>query len=401
LKTGNNQKFKLFILKYIARILSIWILISFCYSVQSQVAFINDDFEALVARADSAGKNLMVDAYTDWCGWCKVMDQETFNDTLVGEFINGQFISTKINMEENFGLSLAMKYRVSQYPQYLFFNGKGELLARLSGYMEPATFIERVTNALKPENQLPPLPHALDFELDYPDFYKNSFQKRKDRVTPQLIEIQSFLESRDSLTDEVSWGVLSRFVSGGQFADSVIANKEVLISRFGKEEVVDKLASFVFQGVKQAIKDSSELLLNESLVLADEILGTEAPKYTYRYRLYFFQMRNDWASYARIASEMSRESGLAQPDDLNQMAKAVYLNTNKPEAISSAKNWMESLLEQNREYDYLETYTVLLERLGRREESLKIAEEARELAIEQGIDLTVITEIIDGLQKTD
>ena len=33
-------------------------------------------------------KKIMIDLYTDWCGWCKVMDRTTFSDKNVAEKID-------------------------------------------------------------------------------------------------------------------------------------------------------------------------------------------------------------------------------------------------------------------------------------------------------------------------
>ncbi|HJX72281.1 MAG TPA: DUF255 domain-containing protein, partial [Bacteroidales bacterium] len=33
-------------------------------------------------------RKLVVDVYTDWCGWCKVMDRNTFNNDTIAEYLN-------------------------------------------------------------------------------------------------------------------------------------------------------------------------------------------------------------------------------------------------------------------------------------------------------------------------
>jgi thioredoxin-related protein len=41
----------------------------------------------------------LVDAYTDWCGWCKKMDRDTYTDTKIIETLNKDFIIVKFNPE--------------------------------------------------------------------------------------------------------------------------------------------------------------------------------------------------------------------------------------------------------------------------------------------------------------
>ncbi|HCC30278.1 MAG TPA: protein-disulfide isomerase, partial [Marinilabiliales bacterium] len=35
-------------------------------------------FQEAVALNAKAPRKIMIDVYTDWCSWCKVMDKETF-----------------------------------------------------------------------------------------------------------------------------------------------------------------------------------------------------------------------------------------------------------------------------------------------------------------------------------
>ena len=40
-------------------------------------------------------KNIIMDVYTDWCGPCKIMDKNTFQNTDVVKFINNNFYAIK------------------------------------------------------------------------------------------------------------------------------------------------------------------------------------------------------------------------------------------------------------------------------------------------------------------
>ncbi len=45
-------------------------------------------------------KKIFVDVYTDWCGWCKKMDQTTFKEPAVVEIMNEDFYAVKLNAEQ-------------------------------------------------------------------------------------------------------------------------------------------------------------------------------------------------------------------------------------------------------------------------------------------------------------
>jgi Highly conserved protein containing a thioredoxin domain len=47
-----------------------------------------------------APKKVLVDVYTDWCGWCKVMDKKTYTHPKVIKYINENFYAIKLNAEQ-------------------------------------------------------------------------------------------------------------------------------------------------------------------------------------------------------------------------------------------------------------------------------------------------------------
>lgn len=56
--------------------------------------------EEAEARAAKDGKKILVDVYTDWCGWCKVMDKQTYTDPEVVNLINDHFHAVKLDAEQ-------------------------------------------------------------------------------------------------------------------------------------------------------------------------------------------------------------------------------------------------------------------------------------------------------------
>jgi len=56
-----------------------------------------DDLEQI---AKSGDKKVLIDVYTSWCGWCKVMDKKTFTDPEVISYLNDNFHLVKFNAEQ-------------------------------------------------------------------------------------------------------------------------------------------------------------------------------------------------------------------------------------------------------------------------------------------------------------
>ena len=57
-------------------------------------------WEQAAAANEKQPKKILVDVYTDWCGWCKKMDATTFKDPSIVTYINANFYAVKLNAEQ-------------------------------------------------------------------------------------------------------------------------------------------------------------------------------------------------------------------------------------------------------------------------------------------------------------
>ena len=56
-------------------------------------------FKEAVALQEKQPKTIFIDMYTDWCGWCKKMDKETFHNPQIAAYLNANFYPVKFNAE--------------------------------------------------------------------------------------------------------------------------------------------------------------------------------------------------------------------------------------------------------------------------------------------------------------
>ena len=126
-------------------------------------------FEEAVKRAetDKEPKNIFIDFYTSWCGWCKVMDKQTFTDPNVIELMNKYFYPVKFDAEgkdpitfrgkefvfvaegRNGYHQLAAEFMQGKmsYPTFMFVNPKFEIITPISEFVKPEE-IEPIVNFL-------------------------------------------------------------------------------------------------------------------------------------------------------------------------------------------------------------------------------------------------------------
>lgn len=108
-------------------------------------------FDAGFEEAKKNNKKIMLDVYTDWCGWCKRLDKDTYGNEKVIEYLNKEYIAIKLNAESNAKInykdksytetSLAQYFGVTGYPAIIFFDSDAEAINLLPGYVNAERFL--------------------------------------------------------------------------------------------------------------------------------------------------------------------------------------------------------------------------------------------------------------------
>jgi len=109
-------------------------------------------FEEAMKKSAQDKKPIFVDVYTDWCGWCKKMDKNTFQIQEVVDYVAKNYHAVKIDAESEDATSFdgqKLTYRqlsgsvfqITGYPSIVLINSKKEVTVA-SGYREKADFIK-------------------------------------------------------------------------------------------------------------------------------------------------------------------------------------------------------------------------------------------------------------------
>jgi thioredoxin-related protein len=105
----------------------------FAQDAPKGVDFFNGTFKQALAKAKKENKLVMFDAYTTWCGPCKVLKTKVFPNKELGEYINKHFVSIGVDMEAGEGIQLSNMYPVDGYPTILFLDGEGKVKKKILG----------------------------------------------------------------------------------------------------------------------------------------------------------------------------------------------------------------------------------------------------------------------------
>ena len=136
------------------------------------------DYDAALKMATDEHKPMIIDFYTDWCKWCKVLDTVTYVDPLVIG-MSADDIFVKVNAEVD--TALARKYSIAGYPTVVVAGPDGREKDRIWGYLPPTDFYNQVQLYLQGKETLEDYLGRLKDEpenLDYLSLIAEKFASR-------------------------------------------------------------------------------------------------------------------------------------------------------------------------------------------------------------------------------
>jgi len=100
-------------------------------------------------------KPILIDVYTDWCGWCKQMDRTTYQNSKLAAYVNEKYYAVRFDAEstdtvffnkQKFAynptikaneLAMYLTFGRLEFPHTIFLSSLDARPAPLSGYMKP------------------------------------------------------------------------------------------------------------------------------------------------------------------------------------------------------------------------------------------------------------------------
>ncbi len=145
------------------RTIFIAIVFIFTLSISAQeVTWLSWNEAYELSQTDKNPKKLFIDVYTDWCGWCKKMDKDTFQNPEVAAYMQANFYMVKLDGEgkeeityngktfkfipqgrrgyHEFAAAL-MQGKMS-YPTVIFLDEKLGMLSPVPGYQKVEPFMQ-------------------------------------------------------------------------------------------------------------------------------------------------------------------------------------------------------------------------------------------------------------------
>ncbi len=141
-------------------LLTLFLLTSTGFTIDEKVEVNWISFEEAIEKSKVEKKKIFIDVYTDWCGWCKVMDKNTFNQPVIAKYLNDNFYAVKLDAEQEANitfrdqtfkfvpsgrrgyheLAAALLNNKMSYPTVVFLDENFNMIQPLPGYQKPDRF---------------------------------------------------------------------------------------------------------------------------------------------------------------------------------------------------------------------------------------------------------------------
>ncbi len=106
------------------------------------VEFYQGSLSVAKNKAAQEGKLYLVDFVANWCMPCRWMDETTFSDARVAQYLKQHYIPVKVDIDDFDGYAYKQQYNVRVLPTILIFNSKGEVVGRYQESLAPSKMIQ-------------------------------------------------------------------------------------------------------------------------------------------------------------------------------------------------------------------------------------------------------------------
>jgi len=390
----------------IIKLTLILLLIASITKAQGVQFITGQTWEQVKAKAKAENKFIFMDVYATWCGPCKLMDNEVYPKSNVGDFMNENFINVKLqydtSKQDNEEVqkwyadahSICEEYDVTAFPTYLFFSPDGRVVHRFSGAIDDTSLIHVASNALNPEKQYYTLLEGyLQGQKNYAKlpYMARTAREAGDKKMAKAIAIdyiQNYLNKADNevLFEKKNIDFISEFSGQLSSADKYFklfynqANKMDAITR---KDFSQNMVDFIITKeeidpyIKVGIQGGPEPAWNT-------ISSTIKKKYNKAYeertviaaKIRWYDYKKDGPNLVKYSilqeDKYGVDTSFAGRWNLNNLCfSVIFQYSNDKKDLNKAIKWMEMINSKDpNDATSLDTYANLLYKIGRKQEAI-------------------------------
>ncbi len=359
-------------------------------TLQAQgIEFMKGSWKEILAEAARQDKIVFVDAFTTWCGPCKMMDRNTFTNKEVGEFFNANFINAKIDMEKGEGPALAQEYSVRAYPTFLFVDSEGTLVHRTLGYQESSMFIQNAQAALDPNLRMSGMNARYAAGDRSPEFLRKYTELRAGMMDGSHVKVaEEYLQTQKDWTTEENMEFLFYYAEDADspMFDFLFKNRQAFENAYGEEMVRGKIQEAAFRKVMQSGDELPESIVQKLDAFFTEKCPDIAPRLSAETAMSLYRMSGNPDLFAETAVKYYDKYPSEDFLELNEAAWGFYENVDDKAKLEKALGWALKSVSIESHYFNNDTVAALYYKLGNKKEAMKYAKKAIAIAKKNGED---------------
>jgi thioredoxin-related protein len=382
-----------------------------------------NNWQAVLSVAKAQHKNIFIDAYTTWCGPCKMMDQNTYQDSALGDIMNKYFINVKVQMDRTvkdksyeqawYGDADKLKEsaQIDVFPTLLFYTTNGELILKTVGFKSSNTLAKIAQYVCEPQkarefenileaykegkknyDRLPDLIFTVkdiygdkallstlikDYKENFIDkitinqlLTEKNLKFIAENIDPMLIKSSdNFFKACYNIPEKIEY-----FLGKGSakyFINTVIIREEIFDKIYLNDKAISKKPNW--KKIRHNLKYKYSKLNYDSLLLTS--------------KLNFYRSVKNWNSYSKYKSKdihlkLSLNGKIDPFFDLNVPAWDAFLNCTARRPLIKALAWSKlsmDLEDPSPNVQFYDTRANLLYKLGRINEAINMQKKAVEV----------------------
>lgn len=385
---------------------------------QYKINFADITIEQATQRANIENKPIFVDTYAKWCKPCKKMDI-VFKDQKLAKFINKNFISVKIDMDKDYGKIVSSKYQIAFLPTLLVLDQNGNTkykIDRLATANELLSIAELTVNGFIVSKQEEEIPKEIFNQTSQSAKSADSDEKilyvlspDAENLPPEILfqeayfrmelmdgshraTAEKYIQTQDDWFEEKNIKFIFDFLydTNTKTFDFFIENKSLFDQIVGKENADYSLQILInnrlFNGIPRPDLEEASYLYS----LTDPI-DYEHKAYQYYLSRSYEEGNEEFLSTARTYLE--------QKDKYNQDIVLNFCNacldSNKAKAdLALCSQSIEEIDDPEKNYNYYATIAQLNYILIEKDDALKAANLAIELAKKENTDFSDMSQLL-------
>lgn len=387
-------------------------------STQSTDFFVSN-WKQAIQMVEAMDRPLFVYLYVDYERESNLMNSEVFTNPSVKQLHVADFVSLKISLHSPDGPKLRQKYQLREFPAFLYFDQKGNLLKKETGFKRADELLSLSRSALRmnpykrQKGVISPFYVAyIEKKMQYEngvrqiDFLYDLAYDRKKFNDDYLSIVGEYIdrEGINNLTKDRHLNFIFDFaddVEGLPF-EIVMNNKQRYIDFFGREKVDKLIKRAIRSAVIIAARYQNWSAFEEIKHIVDKADIMNQKDFEFLMLTVYYENTQNWGKFTQIIEDYTRVNPSIEASILNDLAWRYAINIKDKAKLQDALSWSERAVQLKPQvFKYQETYAAVLYLLGKKAKALKEAETAKIIARKYGEDYRTTLKLSQAIRSND